>query len=131
MIGATVKFETNAGIAEGVVLGEYVGPVPASGGYITGTIYYVKVDENTIAHVRAGFIRDITPFSMEDFADMEQIKIKIRELLEAYFAENLKRVVSGNEGYLAFELPPVKMHEVQGYIADISHEIADILEENL
>jgi len=127
MIGATVKFETSAGIAEGVVMGEYVGPVPANNGYITGTIYYVKVDENTIAHVRAGFIREIMPFNLEDFMEVEGLKIKIRELLEEYFTENLKRI----DGRLCFDLPDVAPGEVKGYIADISHEIADKLEENL
>lgn len=130
MIGCTLTFEHSKGTSKGVCVGEYVGPVPANSSYISGTIYLVQVEE-TLYHVRAGFVREVMPFNEEDFADMEQIKIQIRQLLEDYFTLNLSRLEVNGEGYLKFCLPSVAPGEVMGYISDIAHEIADKLEENL
>lgn len=130
MIGCTLTFEHSKGTSKGVCVGEYVGAIPANGGYISGTIYHVQVN-GELHHVRAGFVREIMPFNEEDFAEMEQIKLHVRKVLEEYFTENLRFLKDGARGYLNFSLPSVKKDEMPGYIRDIAHEIADRLEENL
>ena len=132
-IGSTVKFETSKGIAQGVLLGEYLGPVPTQDGYISGTIYFVGMEDGQIAHVRAGFIRDVDMDDetaiMEMGAAIQAMKAEIKDAMIKYLAQNLKFVRNLNEGYLAFDLPNLSEKQKKGYISDIAGEIADIFEE--
>jgi hypothetical protein len=132
-IGSTVKFETAKGIAQGVLLGEYLGPVPTQDGYISGTIYYVGMENGQIAHVRAGFIRDVDVDDetaiMEMGVAIQAMKAQVKEAMINYLNQNLKFTQIGDEGGLIFDLPDMKEKQKKGYISDIAGEIADIFEE--